>query len=223
MRLAYGRPVDREVIGVAGDVRQTTLLEGGRADVYTPHAESGVGGMTLVVRTRGGGSAMEHASTIQKTIWDINPTLPIYSTHAMADRLRDSLEHRRFVLSLVASFALLALVLAAVGIYGILSFHTNRRIPEIGIRAALGAQRRQIASLVLGDALRLAAAGIGAGLAIALVLTRFLEGMLFGISRQDPITFVASAVILATIAIAACLLPLRRALQVDPAVALRVE
>ncbi|MGH9456453.1 MAG: ABC transporter permease [Thermoanaerobaculia bacterium] len=222
IRMAYGRPVDYEVVGIAGDVRQTNLLDAGRADVYVSHGQSGTGSMTLVVRTNRG-DALASAESVKNEIWEINPTLPIYSTHAMEGLMADTLEQRRFVLALLGGFSILALALATIGIYGVMSFNATRRIPEMGVRAALGATRRDLAALILGEASRVVVAGLLAGTFAALVLGPLVESMLVGTDARDPATFVVLALVLVAAAGAACWVPTRRAARAHPATALRYE
>ena len=147
----------------------------------------------------------------------------IYGIQTMESLISDSLAARRFAMILLGAFAVLALVLASVGIYGVIAYIVGQRTQEIGIRMALGAQRNDVLRLVVWQGARLALMGVGIGTAGALALTRLMTKLLYGVSATDPLTFAALALILTAVAIAACCLPARRAMRVDPVVALRYE
>ena len=147
----------------------------------------------------------------------------MYDMLPMQNIIDDSLASRRFAMILLGVFAGLALLLSAIGIYGVISYVVGQRVHEIGLRMALGAQRKDVMWLVLGEGARLATIGVGAGLITAVVLTRLMVKMIFGISAHDPLTYFAVAIALLMVAFAACYLPLRRAMSVDPMVALRHE
>jgi ABC-type antimicrobial peptide transport system permease subunit len=144
-------------------------------------------------------------------------------THLMADYVSDDLASNRFTLALVGAFAVVALALAVLGLYGVVSYAVGQRTREFGLRIALGADRGRIVRLVLGDGVRLASAGVGAGLLGALWITQMLEGLLFGTRPQDPVTFLGVAALLAMVALVACYVPARRASRVHPAETLRAE
>ncbi len=147
----------------------------------------------------------------------------IYGVQTMESLISDSLAARRFAMILLGTFAVLALVLASVGIYGVIAYIVGQRTQEIGIRMALGAQRNDVLRLVVWQGARLALMGVGIGIAGALALTRLMTKLLYGVSATDPLTFAGLALILTAVAIAACCLPARRAMRVDPVVALRYE
>ncbi len=205
------------IIGIVGDVHQFGLEAAPTYDAYFS------GGWTpyLVIRTSADPSALAIAAT--DAVHKFDPTLPVTQVLTMDELLSDSVSPRRFAAVLTATFAALALLLAAVGIYGVTSYTVSQRTQEIGIRMALGAQPASVRALILGRTMKLAAVGVALGLAGALVLTRYLASLLFEVRAADPATFVAVSLLLAAAALAACLIPARRAMQVDPMVALRYE
>jgi len=216
-----GPPVTHEVIGVVADVRRAGLDEPPRPSVYVPHPQSPTGSMAFVIRTASDPLAMLPA--VKERIWSLNKTLPIYSTATLDGLLAESLKERRFNLLLLACFAVTALSLAAVGVYGLMSHATSERTQEIGLRLALGAGSGDILTLVLRHGALLTLAGVAAGVALAAALTRVLSSMLFGVSSSDLPTFVAVVAIVIAVAGVACYLPARRAVRIDPLVALRME
>jgi ABC-type antimicrobial peptide transport system permease subunit len=147
----------------------------------------------------------------------------MYNVDTMDAVIADSLASRRFFMILLGIFALLALVLSSVGIYGVISYLVGQRTHEIGIRVALGAQRSDVMKLVLGEGTKMALIGVGIGIVAALMLTRLMSKMLFGVSAADPLTFGGVALLLTLVALAACYMPARRATRVDPIIALRYE
>jgi putative ABC transport system permease protein len=177
--------------------------------------------MSLVIRTERDPMAL--APTIARQIRAIDPDLPVYQVRTMLEVMRNSVAQRKVILILLGLFAAAALVLAAVGIYGTVSYSVAQRTHEIGIRMALGAQARDVLRMVLGQGIRLALGGIGLGLLGSLALTRVLSAMLFGVRPTDPLTFMSVSVLLTVVALLASYIPARRATQVDPLVALRHE
>jgi ABC-type antimicrobial peptide transport system permease subunit len=182
---------------------------------------AGVTGLTLALRT--GPEPLSMVSAVRAQV--AGPTLdqPIYAVRTMEQIISGSLAERRFTMLLLIIFAATALVLAAVGIYGVMSYAVTRRIRELGIRAALGASNHEIVGLVLSEGMKLAAIGMAAGLAAAFALTRFMADLLYGVSPADPVTLLAVTLLLGGIALLACYIPARRATAVDPVVALRCE
>jgi len=177
--------------------------------------------MDLAVRTRGNPAAL--ASAVRAAIRSVDPTLPILGVATMDEVLSATAQQRRFTFVLFQVFAVVALLLAAAGIYGVLNGSVTERTREIGIRSALGAPRAGLLGMVVRQGLALAAAGMLAGSAGALVLTRFLQKMLFGVEARDPVTFAAVVVVLLAVAFGACLHPAIRATRVSPLEALRAE
>jgi putative ABC transport system permease protein len=160
---------------------------------------------------------------IVKEIQALDPELPVFDVHTMGQRLHDSLARRRFSMFLLGGFAAFALILAAIGIYGVMTYWVNQRTQEIGIRMALGAQPGNILQLVIRQSLLMVSAGIGIGLTGAFALTRVMASLLFGISATDRWTFIIISLLLGGIALLASYIPARRAAKVDPIVALRYE
>ncbi|HEY4129022.1 MAG TPA: FtsX-like permease family protein, partial [Gemmatimonadaceae bacterium] len=216
------------IVGVSGDVRQVSLDTPAELAVYMPVAQNDTGlvvqalrGMAFVVRTEAAPEAMFGA--LRKTIHDFDPTLPIINMHTVNENLALSVAGRRFNTALLASFAILALVLAAVGIYGLMSFTIVQRTREIGIRLAIGATQRDVLTLVVGQGTRLAIIGSAFGLAGALVLTRVMRSLLFNVSPLDPIAIAAATLLLLGIAALASYWPARRASRIDPQSAIRAD
>jgi ABC-type antimicrobial peptide transport system permease subunit len=171
---------------------------------------------------RGPGSPQQFDS-IRSLVKNLNGQNIIYNPHTMNEAIAESLSSRRFAMVLLDSFAVLALLMASLGLYGVISYLVERRTQELGIRIALGAQRSNVLRLVLGDGLKMAAGGVAIGLLAAFGLTRLLARMVYGVTTTDPITFGTIALVLIVVALLACYLPARRATKVDPLVALRYE
>jgi len=188
---------------------------------YWPHPELTYGGMHLGVRADV--NPLGLVESIRKELKSLDANLPLASVRMMEDWIADSVSQSRFATLLLALFAGVALLLAAVGIYGVLAYSVGQRTHEIGVRIALGAVPGHIVQLVLAQGMRLAVIGVVIGLGAAAGLTRFLETMLFETRATDPLTFSGIAVLLMGVAIAACWIPARRATKVDPIVALRYE
>jgi ABC-type antimicrobial peptide transport system permease subunit len=210
-----------EIIGVVGDVRHESLDKEPRPEYFQPHAQAPNGSLIFVARTNADPISLLPA--LKARIWEVNATQPIYAASVMADSIDASLKSRRFSLWLLSSFAVLALALAVVGIYGVMSYATSQRTHEIGLRMALGAASKDIVGLVLKQGMRLTLIGVGAGLLASFALTRLMRGMLYGVSATDPLTFAAVSLALVGVALLACYAPARRATKVDPMVALRSE
>lgn len=216
-----GKTTTCEIVGVVGDVRPSGYDSAPRAEIYLPYAQSPATLVTWVVRTSD--DPAKQATAVKGKIRAGNPAQSFLSI-ATLDQLADrTISQRRFNLLLLAAFALLALTLAGIGLYGVLSYLIAQRTPEIGLRLALGAQAQDVMKLVLGQGMKLALTGIGIGLVGAVVLTRLLRSLLFGVSATDPLTFIVIALLLTGVALLACWMPARRATKVDPLVALRSE
>jgi ABC-type antimicrobial peptide transport system permease subunit len=178
--------------------------------------------MSLAVRTEGGDPAFA-VRGVKAAVARIDPQQPIYQTRVMTEMVGRSLSRERFSTNLLMAFAGLALGLAAIGIFGVTSYSVSQRTREIGIRMALGARTGEVLGNVLGEGLKLIAVGLGIGVVASLALTQFLKWLLFGVEAYDPVTFTTVAIVLLSAGVAACLVPARRATQVDPNVALRCE
>ena len=209
------------VVGVVANVKQYALDTNSRVAFYWPHQQAPASYMYVTVRTAGDPESQVAAVTDAARSIDGNVT--VYDVKTMEQRLSDSLARRRFAMLALGLFAVLAMVLAAVGIYGVMSYSVTQRTREIGIRMALGAPSRDVLKLVVGQGMLLAAVGVSIGLASAFAATRLMTSLLFGVSATDPVTFVIPGVVLAGVALLACYIPARRATRVDPMVALRCE
>ena len=214
-------PVWRQVVGVVGNVRQDSLVEAGRPEIYAPLLQVPVPYVALTVRTRAEPAAFTAA--VQHAVMAVDKDQPLFQIKTMEQVVGDSVASRRFQMSLLAVFATIALGLAAIGIYGLMSYTVNQRTHEIGIRMALGAKRRDVLRLVVRHGMMLAIVGVTLGTAGALLLTRFLSGMLYGVGVNDPTTLLSVATLLMGVAVLASYIPTRRAMRVDPMVALRYE
>jgi putative ABC transport system permease protein len=209
------------IVGIVGDVSQYGLDTAPRIAAYVPQAQNMSFGFSLVARTSTDPRGLERAA--RAAFLAADPTQPVFEVQPLESYLASSLAQRRFTLTLLALFGGLALTLAAVGIYGVLSCAVTSRTREMGIRMALGAERRDVLAMVLRQAAVLACAGLAAGLAASLALTRFLATLLFEVRATDAATLAAIAALLAAVALGASYLPARRAASVDPTVALRYE
>ncbi|HEX8457754.1 MAG TPA: ABC transporter permease [Pyrinomonadaceae bacterium] len=232
-RLQPGAPDNPwyEIVGVVEHVKHYGLA--GEAPVepqfyfslaQSPSAQMPLyaGGLTLLVRASHD-EPQTLASAVRGQILAVDPGLPVFGVRAMKELVAESIAARRFSMMLLLVFALLALVLALVGVYGVMAYSVMRRTREIGIRMALGAQTRDVLRLILGRGLVLVLAGVGTGLVAAFALTRVLVSLLYGVSATDPLTFAALSLVVVVVALVACYLPARRASRVDPLVALRYE
>src|SRR6185369_13048111 len=212
------------IIGVTGDVRQFTLAEAAEPTVFTLYEQQDQPWkrwMYIVIRSNDEPGKL--ARRVQEQVWAIDKQLPLTSIQLMNDVVAQSVSGQRFNLVLLGLFAAVALGLAAIGIYGVMSYTVTQRTHEIGVRMALGASAADVLRMVVRQGMRLAAIGVATGLAAALALTRLMTSLLFAVSATDPLIFVAISLILAGVALGACFVPARRATRVDPMVALRYE
>jgi len=224
-RIKFSEPTEegawQTIIGVVGDGKQDSLRAEVKPEIYQSHLQRAQDNMTLVVRAVTDPQTL--ISAVREQIRALDPNLPIYDIKTMQAVMDESVARERFIALLLMVFAALALTLAAIGIYGVMSYSVAQRTQEIGIRLALGAQRRDVLKLIISQGTTQTLIGISLGLAAALALTRFLSSLLFSVSATDPVTFVVIAVLLMVVALLACYLPARRATKVDPMVALRYE
>jgi putative ABC transport system permease protein len=230
LTLSFFPEQSREIVGIVGDVKQRGLgvLEP-VASLYFPLSQVSASitadwrsfPMSLIVRTKSQPNAL--VSAVTGAVHQVDPEVPVANVTSMDEFLRNTLSQQQMSMLLLAAFAGLALLLAAVGIYSVLSYAVKRRAQEIGIRMALGAQRRDVLRMILAQGAALAAIGVGIGTVAALALTRLMQSQLFGITATDPVTFITVAAFLMLVAIAACYLPAGRATEVHPMEALRYE
>lgn len=211
----------RTIVGVVGDVHHYGLEIPPDLQAYVPHAQWASSYMQLVVRTGPEPGAL--AAPVRKAIHAIDPDIPVYKVSTMNQLISASVAQRRFTLLLIGVFATVALLMAAVGIYGVMSYIVAQRTQEIGIRLALGAQPGDVFRMIVGQGMMLALLGVGFGLVGAFALTRLMANMLFGVGPTDPVTFAGIAILLIGVSLVACYVPGRRATKVDPLVSLRYE
>jgi putative ABC transport system permease protein len=216
------RSMDLEVVGVVGDVRHRGYYSDARPEIYISYLNETVWPvMNLVVRTHG--EPLSVAAAVRREIETVDPTQAIFNVRPLEDLLRDSIAERRFNLILLLGFAIVAVFTAAAGIYGMMTYFVSQRTSEIGIRMALGAGSRDVLKLILGHGMMLATCGVGLGLLAALIMTRLMVSLLFGVSAIDPITYSTGGLLLMLVALVACYVPTRRAINVDPLIAIREQ
>lgn len=209
------------IAGVVGIVKQYGLDTDTRMVVYYAHSQHPGGSMFLVARTTNDPASV--ADAIVQQVRAIDPDVPVYDIATMQQRVHESVARQRFAMTMLGAFAFFAMILAAVGVYGVMSFLVTQGTPGIAIRMALGAQRKGILSLVFRQGMALASIGVVTGLIGAYSLTRVMGGLLFGVSARDPLTFAGVTVLLTMVALSACYFPARRAMRLDPMIALREE
>ena len=224
-RIKFGHPSDSSkwmtIVGVVGDTRLYGLANPSRLEIYVPFRQDVPSHMYLVVKSAMDPGAL--TSSIRGAVREIDKDQAIFGISTMDQLIVNSVSTRRITLILLGLFSTLALVLAAIGIYGVISYSVAQRTHEIGIRMALGAQKMDVMRLVLAQGARIAGAGVAIGLAASLGLTRLLANLLFSVSTADPLTFAAVAMAIILVAMLACYIPARRTLRVDPIIALRYE
>ncbi len=209
----------REIVGVVGDTRTSSLLEEGGAQIYVPHAQdTDWNFMAMVIRTAGDPAAL--APALRREVLALDKDQPVYNIRAMDDVVANSIGAQRVSMQLFAVFAIAALLLAAVGIYGVMAYSVTQQTREIGIRMALGAQKSDVLTMIIRQGMTLALSGVVAGLLGAFALTRVIGNLLFGVGANDPTTFLAISFLLLSVSFVACYLPSRRAAKLDPIKAL---
>jgi putative ABC transport system permease protein len=222
IRLNTLEPVEVEIIGVVRHQRGPSLAEDGTETIYVTHKYAGTpGGMAYAIRTQGDPGAL--LPQVRSVLRDMDPLLPLSDVRTMAERVADSMTETRFALVLIGVFGLLALALAAIGIYGVLSHIVRQRVGEIGVRMALGAEASSILGLVARQAVMLTAVGVAIGLVASVWATRLMQGLLVGVEPVDLLTYSAVAAGFFLVAMAASVAPVRRATKVDPVIALRED
>jgi predicted permease len=210
------------IVGVVGAVKQAGLTEkSGRGTVYYPYSRQYFRKYFLVART--GLTPESVATTLVRVVRETDPDVPLTDMRSMDVRVSDSLSSRRSPALMAAIFAASALLLASIGLYGVMAYAVAQRTREFGVRLALGAQGSDVLKLVFGEGIRLAAIGLGLGIVLSLILTRYMASQLYGVGSSDPVAFTGVALLIAVVVSLACLLPARRATKVDPMVALRAE
>jgi predicted permease len=222
LKFGFGRGVQGlTIVGVAGDIKSDGFEAASVPHIYVALGQFAP--VNAVVFLRSKGDAEHLGEMVRREVESVDPNVPVHSISSMDQIIARSVANRRFALELLGVFAAVALLLAAVGIYGVMSYSFSQRAHEIGIRLALGAQRMDILQMAVGEGMQLVSVGLGIGLIGATVLTRFVRSMLFGVTPSDPITFGATAATLAAVALLACYVPARRATRVNPLIALREE
>jgi predicted permease len=223
-----GTPLWKEVVGVVGDVRASGLDQEPAPEFYLPMVQAPAAAWswtdrTMTVAVRSATDAVSLIGPLRQAVAEVDPGLPLYNLGAMEGRVIDSMAQSRFSTMLLTAFGALALTLAAIGVYGVISYGVAQRTQEIGIRVALGARRADVLAMVVRHGVMLAGVGLAVGLAGALLLSRLLGSLLFRVSPTDPPTFATGVGVLTAVAVLAAALPARRAAQTDPMVALRNE
>ncbi len=220
--LSIAKNMTGEIVGVVGDVKHVSLDKEAGVECYVNYLQVPDAAMTLVARSESNDPASLSAA-LRKAVEEVDKDQPLSDVQTMDQWLASSVARRRFNTLLLGVFALVALLLAAVGIYGVMSYTVTQRTKEIGIRLALGARASDVQRMVVGQGMALILIGVSVGLVAAFALTRVMSSLLFGVSATDPLTFIGVSALLASVALVACLIPARRATKVDPMVALRYE
>ena len=221
MDIHFGPKGTQEIVGVVANLKLDSLDLPTRYEAYVPYRQAAVPYISIVIRTTSDPSRL--AAAARNQVFAVDPEEPVADVNTMEEIVNTSLAERRLSMVIVAAFATFALLLAAIGIYGVVSYWVSQRTREIGIRSALGAQRRDIFELVIGRGMTLAAVGAMLGVLVSCMLTRYMASLLFGVSPRDRLTMTAVPVLLGVVALVACCIPARRAARVDPMVALRFE
>jgi putative ABC transport system permease protein len=220
-RLTLGNSPELTIIGIVGNVAMRGPRESARDELYVPYWENPEAGIYVVLKTAVDPTAL--IEPLKRALSEVDHTVALSGTEPLAVTVANANGPSRFYALLVAAFAALAVALASVGVYGVMSFAVSQRTPEIGVRLALGAEQRQIFGLIVGDSVKLAAAGLALGAAGAIAVGRTLRTLLYGVGGADLATFATMAAVLLGIALLATYVPARRATRVDPMLALRIE
>jgi ABC-type antimicrobial peptide transport system permease subunit len=219
--LDIGAPWTGEIVGVVGSFRESDIAEEPRRELFTAYSQTTIPGNTLVVRSPG--STADVLSAVRGAIATVDSDVAFYNVRTMKQQVADSVAQPRLRSALFGVFSLVALILASLGIYGVIACSVAERKREIGIRVALGARPSEVRSMVLGQGLKLTVIGLVLGLAGAAAATRLIEGFLFGGSAGDPFTYLATCAVFLAVAFLASYVPAQRAVRVDPITALREE
>jgi predicted permease len=209
------------IVGVIGDVRHAGLEEEPQPELYSTYLQAPPVAPFIVLRTTGDPAQL--ADTVRAEVRRIDKNLPLYDMRTMATLRSETVSTRRFILLIVGAFGVLALGLAAIGVYGVMSLIVSERTREVGVRLALGAEPAQLLTMVVGQATKLAAIGVAIGVTAALAMAPLLDSQLYGVASIDPITFISVPVALMLTAALAAAVPARKAMQIDPLAALRIE
>jgi putative ABC transport system permease protein len=220
-RLEVGNDEWLTVVGIVGDTKHFTLNEAQLFQGYVPHAQRPQVFTSVVARTRGDPNAV--AKSLREAIWRVDRDQPVWRVQPLENDIAGVVESKKTTMWLTGMFAVVALLVATVGIYGVLSYTMSQRTQEIGVRVALGADSSRVVAMVIGEAARLVAAAVAIGLVVAWSAGRLLRSELYGVGASDVLTFVTVSVVLAGVALLACYVPARRASRVDPTVALRAD
>jgi len=222
VKFGFGRGVDGvTIVGVVGDIKSDGFEAPSVPHIYVALGQFAPINAVVFLRSRSG---VEHlGDAVRREVEKVDPNVPVHSISSMDQIIARSMADRRFALDLLGVFAATALVLAAIGIYGVMSYSFSQRTHEVGIRIALGAQRLDILRMALGEGMRIVLIGLTAGLVGTAIMTRFFRAMLFDVRPIDPTTYICVSAILAGVALFACYLPAQRVTRVDPLIALREE
>jgi putative ABC transport system permease protein len=210
-----------EIVGLVKDVKRSDLATAPRGEIYRPHLQNCWGYMNLTIRTRR--STQDITRAVRSELDQLDKDLPLENVRTLSSLVDSALQKPRLSVELIGGFAGMALLLTAIGLYGVLAYNLSQRSREIGIRMALGAQRSRALSLVVGHGLRLTLVGVGLGLVASLALTRVMGSLLYEVRPADPITYLCVSALLLAVGSLACWLPARRATRVDPIQSLRYE
>jgi putative ABC transport system permease protein len=211
----------RTIVGVVANAKHFQLNETTLDQVYIPYTQRPLIFTEIVVRTAA--DPMGAANAVRSAIWRVDRDQPVWRVRPVTQSIEGALGARKFTMRLLGAFAVIAVILAIIGVYGVMSYAVARRTQEMGIRMALGARAPQVVGMVLRQGMRTIGIALALGLIVSLGATRILETQLYGVSRIDPVTFAVVPLVLAIVALAACYVPARRASRVDPVIALRAE